>query len=124
MPRTWKVPVCTGCGGILGLKGVEAGCSCDPSHAKTGKNIEVAEVVVGEGHQVRLEFEGGIMTAKLICPEDGCNDEGHAGHCNLRDWFDNVCFEEMTEGVVILPVVSVEWTDDEVGPLIRIGEKP
>src|SRR5690242_9570253 len=42
--RWWGVPICAGCGGILGLRGLGCGCSCDPAHAKTGRTIEVMPV--------------------------------------------------------------------------------
>jgi hypothetical protein len=38
--KGWKLPICTGCGGIFGGLG-EPACSCDRSHAKTGKHVEV-----------------------------------------------------------------------------------
>lgn len=39
----WTLPICLGCGGIWGYK-LEGGCTCDPTHAKIGKSIEVVPV--------------------------------------------------------------------------------
>lgn len=34
------LPICTGCGGILGYK-LDSGCTCEPSHAKIGESVPV-----------------------------------------------------------------------------------
>jgi len=39
--KSWELPICTGCGGVIGLRGLDAGCSCDVDFAKTGKSVEV-----------------------------------------------------------------------------------
>lgn len=38
--KRWTIPICTGCGGIVGGPG-EPACTCDRTHAKTGKHVEV-----------------------------------------------------------------------------------
>jgi len=69
-------------------------------------------------HKVELHFEAGAMTAKLICPPDSeCSE--HEGHCNARDWFDNVSPEEILEGKVTVPVV-IDWPGSEEGPEIKL----
>jgi hypothetical protein len=42
--RRWTLPICTGCGGVIGLRGLDSGCSCDVDFAKTGKSVEVIPV--------------------------------------------------------------------------------
>ncbi len=69
-------------------------------------------------HKVELHFEGGVMTAKLICPPDSeCSE--HEGHCNARDWFDNVSPEEILEGKVTVPAV-IAWPGSEEAPEIKL----
>ena len=38
--KSWTLPVCTGCGGILGFNGTGC-CPCIPSWGKTGKLVTV-----------------------------------------------------------------------------------
>jgi hypothetical protein len=37
----WTIPVCSRCGGIFAAPFTPSGCSCDPTHTKIGKSIEV-----------------------------------------------------------------------------------
>lgn len=41
--KRFTLLLCTGCGGIFGYR-LDGGCTCEPSHAKTGKNLEFMEV--------------------------------------------------------------------------------
>jgi hypothetical protein len=70
-------------------------------------------------HRVVIEFDGGYMTVRLICPAS-C-PTGTAGECPLRTWFDNVAPEEILQGKVEVPV-RVEWVGEEEGPLVHIAE--
>lgn len=78
---------------------------------QVGKAVEA-------GHRVEIEFDGGVMTAKLICPTSGCSER--EGHCDARDWFDNVAPEETLVGKVTVPA-RVEWQGDEDGPLFHLA---
>lgn len=73
-------------------------------------------------HKIELEFDGGVLTAKLICPtgeEDKCSE--HEGQCDARDWFDNVSVEEIVQGKVTLPI-EIDWPAPEEGPEMKLIE--
>jgi hypothetical protein len=73
-------------------------------------------------HKIELWFEGGVLTAKLICPDrEGEQCSEHEGHCNARDWFDNVSVEEIVQGKVVLPI-QIDWPGPEEGPEMKLIE--
>jgi hypothetical protein len=47
-----ELPICTGCGGILGY-GLEGGCICNPTHAKTGKSVRYVPITAIEEERER-----------------------------------------------------------------------
>lgn len=64
-------------------------------------------------HRVRLIFDGGYLSAKLICPESGCEPAVGAvdDECWMRPWFDNTDIIESLNAEVELSV-SGEWDGD------------
>jgi len=69
--KGWTLPICTGCGGILGYK-LDGGCTCDPSHAKTGKNVEV---IPADSPNVLSEEEALLLDRANREPEPSSPEE-------------------------------------------------
>lgn len=58
-----KLPVCSGCGGVLGLNrlATSAACSCEPGTARTGKTVEFARrQKLEEVEREREKLEGQV----------------------------------------------------------------
>lgn len=75
------------------------------------------------GHHIRIDF-GDHPQAELICPDGGSCPVDHRvpeEGCWLKSWFDAGMGDEVVRGTVALPVVRVEWVNDE-HPLVHVGE--
>lgn len=89
------------------------------------------------GHRLILEFDGGGMNAKLICPPDGsckggiscglcgrdlndpestpCYDckDSNPDECWIKTWFDNESPEDLLHGEVEV-AIDCEWDEDHL----------
>lgn len=91
-------------------------------------------------HRVVLEFDGGGIRAKLICPESGCTPGQTCGLCGrdygdpestpcydckdakldecwIKTWFDNESADELLHGQVELEIEG-EWDGDHMKAII------
>ena len=92
-------------------------------------------------HKLELNFDGGTLTAKLICPEKGCMPPGYcsdcgrdrgdtdrepctvctpddADYCNAKEWFDAAFEHDWITGDVTVDV-EIDWDSGE-GPTFTI----
>jgi hypothetical protein len=126
---------CTVEGDILGTGDDNSAPSSSPEQPK------------GDGHRVVIEFDDGGVGAKLICPENGCEQGstcGFCGHeygsaetkpcydcrdlkgpteCWIKSWFDNVGADELLHGHVEVPI-RAEWDCDHMVAHIEQGVAP
>lgn len=95
-----------------------------------------------QGHRIAIDFDGGMFSVKLLCPQDGCepasvctecgrhveDDEreacysckdGFGNECVLKAWVENVG-SELLAGMVVLDVKNVVWEADE-GPTLEVA---
>lgn len=93
-------------------------------------------------HALRINFDGGMPTITLVCPEAGgclppgyCSECGrnrgeierepceccpdHATYCNAKEWCDAAGSIEWVAGEIVVPV-EIEWDSDE-GPTLSVG---
>lgn len=61
-------------------------------------------MAASEKHRVEIEFDGGAVSGKLICPES-CKP---ATTCWIKTWFDNVGVDELLHGNVTVEI-DAEW---------------
>ena len=116
--QRWTIYVCPECGKRHGGAYFCHFCRCGDRRAERVEVVPAQHPQAGEtGHRVEILFDAGVMTAKLICPAEGCSEQ--EGYCDARDWFDNVVPEEILTGKATLPVV-IEWPVDEEGPEIKL----
>ncbi len=91
-------------------------------------------------HKLELQFDELGLTAKLICPESGCQPPGHcsecgrlrgdqstpcecctpddATFCNAKEWCDAAFDESWLNGTVTMDV-EIDWDSGE-GPTLNI----
>lgn len=98
----------------------------------------------GDGHQVVIEFDGGMPGLTLLHPDGGCTAPMQCGLCAadlsdpdakrcydcrdmaaegcwLQGWFDNLDYGELLHGTVTLPI-DAEWDGDH--PKITVSQPP
>ena len=73
-----------------------------------------------KAHRVEIEFDGGGVSGKLICPESGCTPPP-PGECWIKTWFDNLSVDELLHGKVTVEI-NAEFEDDTL--VARIAEAP